>query len=96
MKKAIILSKFIPVLFITSLIFLLFSFIYSSVKTSALKDLEEEKQLFEVSEKRFAAIRKDMKDWEDRIAPGNIGNPSLAPPPEAALLLLLLCACVST
>lgn len=65
MKKAIILSKFIPVLFITSLIFLLFSFIYSSLKTSALQDLEEEKQLFEVSEKRFAAIRKDMKDWEN-------------------------------
>lgn len=65
MKKAIILSNFMLILFITSLVFLLLSFIYSSVKTSALEDLEEEKQLFEISEKKFAAIRNNMKDWEN-------------------------------
>ncbi len=65
MKKQEILSNFLSILFVLSAIFLFFSFIYSSVKTSSLKDLTEEKELFEKSEKEFVLLKNNMKDWEN-------------------------------
>ena len=52
-------------LFAVSLVLLSISFIYSSVKTSSLEDLTEEKQIHEISEKKFATLRNNMKDWDN-------------------------------
>ncbi|MCK4889226.1 MAG: type 4a pilus biogenesis protein PilO [Candidatus Aminicenantes bacterium] len=65
MRKEVIISNFMLMLFAISLILLSISFIYSSVKTSSLEDLTEEKQIHEISEKKFATLRNNMKDWDN-------------------------------
>ncbi len=65
MKKEVIISNLILLLLAISLVLFLISFIYSSVKTTSLKDLTEEKQLHEISEKKFSALKNNMKDWEN-------------------------------
>ncbi len=65
MKKEVIISNLMLMLFAISLVLLLVSFIYSSVKTTSLKDLTEEKQLHEISEKKFMTLKNKMKDWEN-------------------------------
>ncbi|MEN8221846.1 MAG: type 4a pilus biogenesis protein PilO [Acidobacteriota bacterium] len=65
MKKKVLFSNFIFILFVVSISFLLFSLIYSSAKKSSLKDLTEEKELFEKSEKEFTTLRSSMKDWDN-------------------------------
>ena len=65
MKNKVIFSNIILVLFAISTLFMLFSFIYSSMKTSSLKDLTVEKELFEKSEKEFITLTNSMKDWDN-------------------------------
>jgi len=65
MRKEAIISNLMLMFFSISLILFLISFIYSSVKTNSLEDLTEEKQLHEISEKNFAALIDNMKDWEN-------------------------------
>ncbi len=65
MKNKVIFSNIVLILFVISTLFLLFSLVYSSVKTSSLKDLTEEKELFEKSEKEFITLKNSMKDWDN-------------------------------
>ncbi|MCK5221697.1 MAG: type 4a pilus biogenesis protein PilO [Candidatus Aminicenantes bacterium] len=65
MKKEVIISNLILMFFAISLVLLLVSFVYSSVKTTSLEDLTEEKQLHEISEKKFATLKNNMKDWDN-------------------------------
>lgn len=65
MKKEVIISNLMLMLFSISLVLLIISFTYSSVKTSSLEDLTDEKRMHEISEKNFAALRDNMKDWEN-------------------------------
>ncbi len=65
MKKETIFSNAVLMLFVFSVLFILFSLIYSSVKTSSLKDLTEEKELFIKSEEEFETLRNKMKDWDN-------------------------------
>jgi len=57
--------KLILALFAFSTLFLLFSLVYSSIKTSSLKDLTEERELFEKSQEHFSILQNNMEDWEN-------------------------------
>jgi len=65
MKQKILLSNLLLAMLLVSSVFLLFSFVYASMKTSSLQDISEEKQMFESSEKEFTALKNNMKDWEN-------------------------------
>jgi len=65
MKNKTFGVNLILVLFAFSILFLLFSLVYSSVKTSSLKDLTEERELFEKSEEDFRRLKNNMKDWDN-------------------------------
>lgn len=65
MKSKNYAVKLILALFAFSTLFLLFSLVYSSVKTSSLKDLTEERELFEKSQEDFMILQNNMKDWDN-------------------------------
>jgi len=65
MKKIETVSSSIIALFFVSLSFLIFSFVYSSVKKKSLRDITEEKVSFEKSKADFSNLIHKMQDWEN-------------------------------
>ena len=65
MKKANTILKAVLIFFLTSAVFLMFSVVYSSIKTSSLKDLSGEKERFEKTRNKYSELRDRMKDWEN-------------------------------
>ncbi len=65
MKKSNLILNIALIIFLIAIVVFLGSYLYSSLKTSSVKDLNSEEELFKSSKIKFSELRQNFMDWEN-------------------------------